>query len=268
MVWQYVPAGEFLMGYDKVANESPQHTVYLDAFWLDQTEVTNAMFARFVAARGYVTTAEKSGSSDSFNLTTQHWDRLSGVNWRHPHSPESDLSGLDNYPVVQVSWDDAQAYCQWAGGRLPTESEWEKGARSGDARRYPWGNDPVANALLNIADKNLAVDWKKEDLDDGYAFTAPAGSYPAGAGPYGALDMAGNVWEWVADWYDESYYRRALADNPTGPATGNARVLRGAGWATGDTMMTFRWSNSPEAAYSDYGIRCARAESGATPAPP
>lgn len=143
--------------------------------------------------------------------------------------------------MVHASWNDAQAYCEWAGRRLPTEAEWEKAARSTDARVYPWGDQPPAGNLLNLGDASLAeivdaavvpagVNWPDRSIDDGYQFTAPVGSYPAGASPYGALDMVGNVWEWVNDWAGEAYYQSSPSSNPGGPDSGEYRVTRGGSW--------------------------------------
>jgi serine/threonine-protein kinase len=258
MVQVYVPEGEFLMGSDDQFDaEKPQHTVYLDAYWLDQTEVTTAMFAAFVQATGYETDAEKEGSSWVYNPDGQEWESVSGADWQHPRGPGSPAE--DTHPVVHVSWNDAEAYCAWAGRRLATEAEWEKGARGPDGRLYPWGDDAPAGNLLNFADVNLNIDWADTSIDDGYAFTAPVGSYPAGASPYGALDMAGNVWEWVADWYSDTYYATSPADNPTGPASGDSRAQRGGSWDDNDRYVraAYRFRNSPVVRLDLLGFRCA-----------
>ncbi len=248
MTQVYIPAGEFLMGstsadIDEVMSEcdycqrewfddeQPQHAVTLDACWIDQTEVTNAMFAKFVTASGYRTDAEKAGSGYVFNPFSSDWESINGADWRHPQGPASDIDGMDDHPVVQVSWNDAAAYCEWSGGRLPTEAEWEKAARGTDGRRYPWGDLALAGNLLNFADLNLDTSWADDTIDDGYRFTAPVGSYPDGASPYGVLDMAGNVWEFVGDWYVEDYYAISPADNPTGPPAGDFIVIRGGSWS-------------------------------------
>jgi eukaryotic-like serine/threonine-protein kinase len=248
MVQVYVPAGEFLMGstdadIDEVMqacpycqrawfkDELPQHRVYLDAFWIDRTEVTNAMFARFVTETGHQTDAEKIGSGIVFQLFSRDWKMIQGANWRHPRGPNTDLNGLDNHPVVQMSGDDSEAYCAWAGRRLPTEAEWEKAARGTDGRTYPWGNQAPVGNLLNFGDRNLNGNGSDNMADDGYTFTAPVGSYPAGASPYGALDMAGNVGERVSDWYGAAYYASSPARNPTGLSSGDYHVLRGGSWS-------------------------------------
>ena len=210
---RFVPAGEFGMGSpasDPLAysDEMPRHRVFLDAYWIDETEVTNSMFARFVADTGYKTTAEQLNNGQVFTLTTGAWEKVSGADWRHPGGPATDITSQDGFPVGQMSWSDSAAYCEWAGRRLPTEAEWEKAARGDDARPYPWGSEAAAGNRLNFADVNLKVDWADPAIDDGYALNSPAGHYPAGASPYGALDVAGNMWEWVADWNDARYYAR------------------------------------------------------------
>jgi formylglycine-generating enzyme required for sulfatase activity len=276
MTQVYVPAGEFRMGstsadLEQILREcsnclpdwfkdvSPQHKVYLDAFWIDKTEVTNAMFARFVAETSYQTDADKEGTGIIFNLLSEDWKKIKGANWQHPGGPTTDISGLDNHPVVQVSNQDARAYCKWAGRRLPTEAEWEKAARGTDGRNYPWGNQPPAGNLLNFADRSLNVREGDNSGDDGYRNTAPVGSYPAGASPYGALDMSGNVGEHVADWYSEIYYSNSPRRNPTGPSSGDYFVMRGGSWSRARWhVRTFiRVTFTPEKRSNGVGFRCA-----------
>ena len=257
MMMVYVPEGEFTMGSNNGdSDEQPVHTVYLDAYWIDQTEVTNAMFTLFVERTGYQTDAEGIGSSYVFDGT--NWNDVSGADWQHPQGPSSGLAGLNDHPVVHVSWNDAEVYCGWAGVRLPSEAEWEKAARGTDGRTYPWGNQSLAGNLLNFADINLNVDWADRNVDDGYQFTAPVGSYPAGASPYGALDMAGNVWEWVEDWYGETYYSQSPESNPTGPASGQYRVLRGGSWVSYgvDLRSAYRYWGGPDLRNYVIGFRC------------
>lgn len=269
MTLVFVPGGDFTMGSDSsiYASERPVHTVFLDPYWIDQTEVTNAMFETFITQTGYQTDAEKIGSSYVFNPGSRK--SMQGADWRHPQGPDSSLTNLSEHPVVHVSWNDAQAYCEWAGRRLPTEAEWEKAARGTDARVYPWGNQPPAGNLLNLGDASLAeivdpavvpagVNWPDRSIDDGYQFTAPVGSFPAGASPYGALDMAGNVWEWVNDWAGEAYYQSSPSSNPGGPDSGEYRVMRGGSWyddKDGQRAAYRGWAG-PEDTDITLGFRC------------
>jgi formylglycine-generating enzyme required for sulfatase activity len=220
MVMVYVPAGEFLMGSseaDALAedDEKPQHTVYLDAFWIDRTEVTNAQYRKCVEAGAC--------------LQPGCWDN---ENYNAP-----------DQPVVCVTWDDARAYAAWAGGRLPTEAEWEKAARGTDGRIYPWGNS--------------APGCDKANYEGCVGRSATVGSYLTGASPYGVLDMAGNVQEWVADWYDGRYYGRSAARNPEGPDSGEYRVLRGGSWYRdpGLARCASRSGYIPDNFYSRVGLR-------------
>ncbi len=257
MVMVFVPAGEFVMGSadsdaSARADEKPQHRVYLDAFWIDRTAVTNAMFASFAQASGYVTDAERKGRGFAWNgrnwFDKQNWEEREGASWRHPNGPDSAINDLASHPAVQISWNDAVAYCRWAGGRLPTEAEWEKAARGTDGRLYPWG-DAFDCKLGNFG----GVDC------DGYRQTAPVGRFPAGASPYGALDMAGNTWEWVADAYAEDYYARSPNRNPPGPDGGALRVMRGGSWFYGreDVRSARRDYVGPDHSGADTGFRCA-----------
>jgi formylglycine-generating enzyme required for sulfatase activity len=253
MVW--VPGGEFTMGSDDPdasAHEHPAHRVRVDGFWMDQTDVTNAQFREFVAGTGYVTTAEKTPTvEDILRYARQGtprpkkedlvpgalvfappdhavdlrdvrgwWKWVPGADWRHPLGPGSSLDGLDDHPVVHVSWFDAEAYAKWAGKRLPTEAEWEHAARGGlEGKKYVWGDDPFDedhpqcnNFQGHFPDHNTAR--------DGYACTSPVKAFPPNG--YGLYDMAGNVWQWTADWYlPDTYARRAgesVVVNPPGPA--------------------------------------------------
>ena len=235
MVQVYVPAGEFTMGSDSGdENEKPVHTVYLDEYWIDQTEVTNAQYALCVATGPCKKPLDLNSQTSSSFSDDQYAD----------------------YPVVFVDWDQAQAYCTWAGRRLPTEAEWEKAARGTDGRVYPWGND-FDGTKVNYCDINCWGDWKDSAYDDGYATTSPVGIYLDGASPFGALDMAGNAYEWVLDWF--SSYSSEYQNNPTGPASGNEHILRGGSW--GDDMHHLRASlRSHEVANlrRDFvGFRCA-----------
>jgi formylglycine-generating enzyme required for sulfatase activity len=278
MVMVYVPAGKFDMGNAGIqwiwagslrdgdlgglqvfTDEQPQHTIYLDAFWIDQTEVTVAMFRTFVEATGYEITAEIAGWGQPWREgpMEEEWPQVPGADWQHPRGPESIAE--DNHPVVQVSWEDAAAYCEWAGGRLPTEAQWEKAARGTDGRIWPWGNtyDGIRGSFCEA---QCPIErWRDDSCDDGYAFTAPVGSFPSGASPYGALDMAGNVWEWVADWYDEGYYGDSPTENPSGPPSGSERAMRGGAWYDNEPWVrcTVRHQNPPWSRCDDVGFRCA-----------
>jgi len=277
MVMVYVPAGEFEMGNTGIqwmwsgsliggdldlqvfSDERPQHVVYLDAFWIDQTEVTVETFRKFIEATGYETTAEREGWGAPWTdgPMEEEWPHVPGTDWQNPHGPES--IAIEDHPVVQVSWDDSAAYCEWAGGSLPAEAQWEKAARGGDGRLWPWGDTYDGNRG-SFCDASCPVKrWNHNSYDDGYTLTAPVGSFPGGASPYGALDMAGNVWEWVADWYSEDYYALSPDENPTGPSFGTERTQRGGAWIDNESWVrtTVRHSTPPWARFDDLGFRCA-----------
>ncbi len=244
----YVPEGEFLMGAkddpEAKNDETPQHIVYLDAFWIDKTEVTNAMFAKFVAETGYITTAEQQGWS-KVHAESGQWVNTEGADWQHPTGPGSNIKGLDHYPVLHTSWEDARSYCAWAGKRLPTEAEWEKAARGPDGRLFPWGN---------------SINCNYAQYKDCGGKSLPVGSRPDGVSYYGAEDMAGNAWEWVADWYDANYYAYSPYENPPGPSGGEYRIQRGGSWKMGGPKY-LRASNRARADTSETwetdGFRCA-----------
>jgi serine/threonine-protein kinase len=222
-----VPAGEFTMGSNTGGDaEKPEHAVYLDAFWIDKYEVTNALYKKCVdAGKCSAPSSSKSYKRDSYYGNSQY----------------------DNFPVIYVSWNDADKYCQWAGKRLPTEAEWEKAARGTDKRVYPWGN---------TFDKNLL-----NSDEGGRGDTTVVGNFAAGASPYGALDMAGNVWEWVADWYDSAYYTNSPRNNPKGPAAGDSKALRGGAWngIQSSVRASYRYYYTPDYRYgSGLGFRCAQ----------
>jgi formylglycine-generating enzyme required for sulfatase activity len=243
----YIPAGKFLMGSDDgEAEEGPAHEVYLDAYWIDQAEITNGMYA-LCAEAGSCQPPKETGSY----TRASYYD---------------DVKFAD-YPVIFVDWGMANAYCQWAGARLPTEAEWEKAARGESALIYPWGKDwdVESRKRLNFADKNNPEMASDLSADDGYRDTAPVGSYPAGKSPYGIYDLAGNVWEWVADWYAPFYYRDSPLNNPPGP-TGpteevSMRALRGGAWvaANPDVFHTYNRNGLELSDFSSsVGFRCAR----------
>ncbi len=252
----HVPAGEFVMGSEiGTSYEQPPHTVYLDEFWIDRTEVTNAQFSAFVIASAYETEAEHKGGT---LYGPEGRVQTAGADWQHPQGPDSDLSGLEEHPVVLVSWSDAVAYCEWRDARLPTEAEWEKAARSDDERTHPWG-ETLDGSKLNYCDAQCPFDWRAPDQDDGYRFTAPVASYPSAASPYGALDMAGNVREWVADWFSYETYQTSSQSNPTGPSSGEMRVARGSAWNDIDWTIhvTDRFFYLPSTSGNEVGFRCA-----------
>lgn len=262
MTLLYVPEGEFLMGSKENdpsanSNEQLQRLVYLDAFWIDQTEVTNEMFARFINKTRYQTDSENEELAEVFTGTI--WKQIDGANWQHPLGPQSTINGLGKHPVTQISWNDANAYCKWAGRRLPTEAEWEKAARGTNGWKYPWGNESVVRSKVNFCDNNCLKDWKDNSVDDGYQFTAPVGTYSNGASFYGALDMAGNVWEWVADWYDKEYYKDAPLRNPPGPTIGEFKALRGGSLISDEKVIrsAYRVRADLTVSVNDWGFRCA-----------
>ena len=255
-----VPAGEFIMGSNSADAQLDEkaHSVNLKSFWIDQTEVTNAMFRQFVEQTGYLTEAEVIGSG--WTLSGDTWADMAGVNWRQPAGPGSSVDNKANHPVVQVSWNDAMAYCRWAERSLPTEAQWEKAAR-GSNYPYPWGNASPDGSRLNFADSNTNFSWSDSKVNDGYARTAPVGSYPNGSSPYGALDMAGNVTEWVYDWYDGNYYSsQTVWVDPVGPTVGErgTRGLRGGSWdnAWSFVRVSYRGEYDPSYRADAVGFRC------------
>lgn len=266
MVW--VPGGEASIGTNdrnSFSNERPANKVHLDPFWMDTHEVTNAEFAAFVEATGYITTAEKpvdweelkkqlppgtpkpadslmaAGSLVFYSDSTAHasqgvdawWKWTTGSNWQHPEGPESDLEGRDDHPVVHISWEDADAYARWAGKRLPTEAEWEFAARGGLVnKRFSWGEDDPADNF------QLANIWygtfpSNNTMEDGFEGTAPVGSFPPNG--FGLYDMSGNVWEWCQDWYSPEIHLSLASlthcNNPSGPESSAAseplKVIKG-----------------------------------------
>lgn len=302
-----IPGGTFDMGGDNdqaSADEYPKHRVTVKPFYMDVTEVTNAEFRRFVEATGYVTTAERKPNWEELKKTlppgtpkpddslliaaalvftpsngpvdlndyAQWWRWVGGADWKHPEGPQSNIVGKDDQPVVQVSWYDANAYCKWAGKRLPTEAEWEFAARGGLSNNiYPWGNEPLDQG------KQKANTWNgkfpyRNDLTDGYYTLAPVKRYPCNG--YGLYDMSGNVWEWCYDLYDHDYYSTLAGkttNDPKGPAKSNdpqepfaiKRVLRGGSFLCNESYcsgyrVARRMKSSPDTGLEHTGFRCVK----------
>lgn len=274
-----VPAGVFAMGdaFDEGYagdGEGPVREVTLSAYRIDETTVTNAMFASFVKATGHVTTAEREGTSAVFHLAydgdprhvlgratgTPWWLTVAGADWRHPEGPDSDVTRRQNHPVVHVSHDDAQAYAAWAGKRLPTEAEWEKAARGGlDRARFVWGDEllPRGRWMANIFQGDFPYE---NTCEDGWLTTAPVKSYSRNG--YGLWQMAGNVWEWCADWFSPETPLHDTTTDPTGPAAGQARVMRGGSYLCHDSYchryrVAARSATPPDSSAGNLGFRCA-----------
>jgi sulfatase modifying factor 1 len=291
MVW--LAGGKFVMGSEEgQTDERPLHEVELDGFWMDKTEVTNEQFEKFVKATGYITIAERKPDAREFpgvpedklvagaivfspppggapNLQDhmQWWEYVPGANWRHPESPSSDLKGREKHPVIHVSWFDAMAYAKWAGTRLPTEAEWEYASRGGlEKQPYGWGKEqtPGGKWPANIWQGRFP---NENTLTDGYRFTSPVASYQPNG--YGLYDMAGNVWEWCADWYLPDYYANSSRRNPQGPDSSYdpnepgvaKRVTRGGSYLCTDLYCAgyrpaARMKTSPDTGLSHTGFRC------------
>lgn len=296
MVW--IPGGVFHRGSDNptMRDAQPVHLVAVDGFWMDQTAVTNEQFSQFVKATGYTTVAERTPKAEDYpdappeNLVAgsvvfnrsegpvpldnhlRWWAYIKGANWRHPEGPESDLRGRGKHPVVHVAWEDAVAYAKWAGKRLPTEAEFEFAARGGlDRKKFAWGNDlkPDGKWAANIWQGHFPYD---NTAEDGFRATAPVGSFPANA--YGLHDMAGNVWEWCADWYRPDYYAKLAAGpqpvrNPQGPSDSfdpsepgtPKRVMRGGSYLCTDQYCTAyeagaRGKGAADTGTNHLGFRC------------
>jgi formylglycine-generating enzyme required for sulfatase activity len=307
MVW--VPGGEFSMGSedprgdaeggpDPLLDARPIHRVRVHGFWMDRTEVTNAQFARFAAATGYVTVAERTPRAEDFpdapleNLIAgsivfappshplplhDHygwWSYVAGASWRHPLGAGSDVAGRDQYPVVHIAYEDAEAYARWANKRLPTEAEFEFAARGGlSGKRYAWGDElrPHGKFMANTFQGH----FPDRDLgSDGYPGAAPVASFPSNR--YGLFDIAGNVWEWCSDWYRPDYYATlagagVVADNPRGPTSSvdptepnvAKRAQRGGSFLCSDQycaryLVGSRGRGEPSSGGSHLGFRCVR----------
>ncbi len=302
-----IPGGSFDMGGDNdqaSEDEFPKHKVNITSFYMDATEVTNVQFQQFVDATGYVTTAEqkpdwnelkktlppgtakpsddmlvaaslvfKPGSGPvDLNDYSQWWSWVAGASWKHPQGPNSSIKGKEQYPVVQVSWYDAKAYCKWAGKRLPTEAEWEFAARGARTNQiYPWGNEHISKGTLKANSWEGNFPYQNEQRD-GYLTSAPVKAYTCN--PYGLFDMAGNVWEWCNDWYDNKYYASVSGNtvlNPSGPQKSfdpqdpytPKKVLRGGSFLCNDSYcsgyrVARRMKSSPDTGLEHTGFRCVK----------
>jgi len=304
-----IPGGEFSMGcrdprslphggHEAMNDCRPIHRVYVDGFWMDRTDVTNEEFEKFVRATGYVTVAERKPKAADFpgvdpaqlvpgslvftppahavslDDYTQWWRYVPGANWRHPLGPASSLRGRANYPVVHVSYEDAQAYAKWAGKRLPSEAEWEFAARGGlTGKTYAWGDEMLDHGMW-MANTHQGSFPDHDTAADGYAGVAPVAKFAANQ--YGLYDITGNVWQWTADWYRADYYARLsvsgqVAQNPRGPDNSNdpdepgvqKRVQRGGSFVCTEQYCTryivgTRGKGEISSASNHIGFRCVR----------
>ena len=277
-VFVSVPAGSFTMGSEESAypadGEGPIRQVSLGAFEISATAVTNAEFGDFVAASGWVTESEREGSSfvfggllpDDFPPTqgvaaAPWWRLVEGANWQHPEGAQSSVADRMDHPVVHVTWEDAVAFCQWAGARLPTEAEWECAARGGiEGKRYPWGDErePDGQHRMNVFQGDFP---SRNTAADGYAGTAPVDSYEPNG--FGLFNTCGNVWEWCADFFDPAFHLTGPRQDPCGPPRGTHRVMRGGSYLCHESYcwryrVSARSANTAQSSAGNIGFRVAR----------
>jgi len=274
--------GPFLMGTNSDEGfpkdgEGPVREVTVAPFYMDEGPVTNAQFVEFRRATGYVTEAERWGWSFVFQghipeecraqlvedtvLAVPWWCKVHGADWSHPEGPDSGIGSREDYPATHVSWNDALEYAKWAGKRLPTDAEWEYAARGGlEQKRYSWGDDltPEGRHVCNIFQGEFPG---HDTAEDGYAGTCPAKAFPANG--YGLYSMAGNCWEWIADWFHPSFHLVGPRVNPAGPSEGTRRVMRGGSYLCHESYcnryrVAARTSNTPDSSTTNVGFRCAR----------
>ena len=275
----YVPGGDFLMGTDykygfPEDGEGPIREVRVDPFYMDIYAVTNSQFQRFINETSYKTEAERFGWSFVFyqfvsrkvaNKVKQQvegtpwWWVVEGASWKHPEGPDSTISKRMNHPVIHVSWNDAMAFCKWAGKRLPTEAEWEFAARGGlKQSKYPWGNELTPNGFHQCNIWQGKFPMQNEALD-GYAGTAPVNAFPANG--YELYNMSGNVWEWCSDWFTNRIGKRGGTSNPKGPKKGETKVMRGGSYLCHKSFcnryrVAARTSNTSDSSTGNIGFRC------------
>ena len=304
----FIEGGKFLMGGDNDearSDEYPKHSVEISSFWMDETEVTNAQFKKFIDETGYTTTAERKINWDeiksalppgtpkpndsllepaslvfkeyetkNLNDYSNWWSLVRNANWRQPFGPDSNITGKENYPVVHVSWEDAQAYCEWAGKRLPTEAEFEYASRGGKLNNiYSWGNEKIDVKEIKANSWNGSFPSKNTVLDKFY-YSAPVKSFSPNG--YGLYDMGGNVWEWCSDWYHSNYYSmlpKSGTLNPKGPDTSydpiepfsQKKVIRGGSFLCNDSYCSgyrnaARMKTTPDSSSLHTGFRTVYSE--------
>ncbi len=273
-----IDGGAFVMGTDEPYafagdGEGPAREVVVAPFRMARHAVTNEQFAAFVDATGYRTEAERFGWSFVFHLllpdefpetravaAAPWWRQVYGADWAHPEGPHADVEDRRDHPAVHITWNDATAYCSWAGVRLPTEAEWEKAARGGIVQaRFAWGQEfrPGGRTMCNIFEGTFPTE---NTGDDGWIGTSPVGAFPPNG--YGLHDVAGNVWEWCADWFDTDFHRSGPRVDPVGPPGGQARVMRGGSYLCHDSYcdryrVSARSSNTPDSSTGNLGFRVA-----------